>query len=91
MLVAVAALRRPFLLLRGGDEPPSYSPLNLENDPWAYHPGRQGDFESRAAAGHSHVVYVKSPGGIVRHGGAGGALPATTWRRRPPRPASTRT
>jgi hypothetical protein len=27
--------------------------------------GRQAEFESRAAAGHSHVVYEKSPGGIV--------------------------
>jgi Transglycosylase SLT domain len=53
-----------FVLLRGGDEPAGYSPVDLQNDPWAYDPGRQGDFESRAAAGHSHVVYVKSPGGI---------------------------
>jgi soluble lytic murein transglycosylase-like protein len=54
-----------FLVLRGNDDPPSYSPLNLENDPWAYAPDREADFEARAAAGHSHVVYVKSPGGIV--------------------------
>jgi transglycosylase-like protein with SLT domain len=53
-----------FLLLRG-DDPPSYSPVNLEGDPWAYDQDREGEFESRAAAGHSHVVYVKSPGGIV--------------------------
>ena len=62
MLAALAA--GAFLLLRGGDEPPSYSPVDLKNDPWAYDPDRQGEFESRAAAGHSHVVYVKSPGGI---------------------------
>jgi hypothetical protein len=53
-----------FLLLRE-DDPPSYSPLNLDDDPWAYTPDREDEFESRAAAGHSHVVYVKSPGGIV--------------------------
>jgi hypothetical protein len=53
-----------FLLLRS-DEPPSYSPLNLDDDPWAFDGDRQGEFEARAAAGHSHVVYVKSPGGIV--------------------------
>jgi Transglycosylase SLT domain len=52
-----------FLVLRG-DDPPSYSPLNLDDDPWAYQPDREGEFETRAAAGHSHVVYVKSPGGI---------------------------
>jgi soluble lytic murein transglycosylase-like protein len=54
-----------FLVLRGHDDPPSYSPLNLDNDPWAYAPDREDDFEARAAAGHSHVVYAKSPGGIV--------------------------
>src|SRR5688500_15748740 len=53
-----------FLLLRE-DDPPSSSPLNLDGDPWAYTPEREDEFESRAAAGHSHVVYVKSPGGIV--------------------------
>jgi Transglycosylase SLT domain len=53
-----------FLLLRE-DDPPSYSPLNLDDDPWAYTPDREDEFESLAAAGHSHVVYVKSPGGIV--------------------------
>ena len=49
--------------------PPSYSPVNLDDDPWAYEPDREGDFEARAAAGHSHVVYVKSPGGIVATAG----------------------
>ncbi len=62
LLFALAAVGA-FLALRG-DDPPSYSPLNLEDDPWAYAPEREDDFERRAAAGHSHVVYVKSPGGI---------------------------
>jgi hypothetical protein len=62
VLAAVAA--GAFLLLRG-DHPPSYSPLNLANDPWAYEPGREAEFERRAAAGHSHVVYAKSPGGVL--------------------------
>jgi hypothetical protein len=65
LLVLAVAGAGWFLLLRGGDEPPSYSPLNLDDDPWAYEQGREAGFESRAAAGHSHVVYVKSPGGIV--------------------------
>ncbi len=53
-----------FLVLRD-DDPPSYSPLEIEGDPYAYESGREDEFEKRAAAGHSHVVYVKSPGGIL--------------------------
>jgi len=63
VLLFTVAAAGAFLALRG-DDPPSYSPVNLENDPWAYAPEREDDFERRAAAGHSHVVYVKSPGGI---------------------------
>ena len=66
MLVTVlAAVAAALLLLRGGGDDSRYSPVNLENDPWAYDQDRQGEFEARAAAGHSHVVYAKSPGGIV--------------------------
>src|SRR3954451_17388412 len=56
-----------FALVRGNgnDTAPSYSPLNLGSDPYSYSSSKQADFESRAAAGHSHAVYVKSPGGIV--------------------------
>jgi len=64
LLVITAAAACWFVVLRE-DDPPSYSPLNLADDPWAYKPDREDEFESRAAAGHSHVVYVKSPGGIV--------------------------
>jgi len=65
VLAAIAAIC--FLLIRsgGGDGGGGYSPVDLKNDPWAYDAGRQAEFESRAAAGHSHVVYEKSPGGIV--------------------------
>jgi Transglycosylase SLT domain len=65
LLVLAVAGAGWFLLLRGEDDPPAYSPVNLTNDPWAYTPDREAAFEARAAAGHSHVVYVKSPGGIV--------------------------
>ncbi len=34
-------------------------------DPFAYDPGRQGDFEKRAATGLAHVLYAKSPGGAI--------------------------
>ncbi|MCW2984095.1 MAG: lytic transglycosylase protein [Conexibacter sp.] len=33
-------------------------------DPLAYDAGRRADFEARAAAGLSHVLYAKSPGGV---------------------------
>jgi soluble lytic murein transglycosylase-like protein len=65
LLVVIAGLAAGAYLVLRSDEPPSYSPLDLENDPWAYDPDRQADFEARAAAGHSHVVYAKSPGGIL--------------------------
>jgi soluble lytic murein transglycosylase-like protein len=65
VLIAIAAAAFAAIQLLRGDEPPSYSPVNLDDDPWAYTPDREDDFEARAAAGHSHVVYVKSPGGIA--------------------------
>jgi Transglycosylase SLT domain len=63
LLVLAVAAAGWFVLLRG-DDVPSYSPVNLDDDPWAYQPDREDEFERRAAAGHSHVLYVKSPGGI---------------------------
>src|ERR687898_7378 len=63
LVVVLAAAAGLIFLLR--DEGPSYSPLDLDDDPFAYESDREDEFERRAAAGHSHVVYVKSPGGIV--------------------------
>jgi len=63
VLLAVAAAGA-YLLLRD-DGPPSWSPLELEGDPYAYESGREDEFERRAAAGHRHVVYAKSPGGVL--------------------------
>ena len=65
LLVLAVAGAGWLLLLQGDDDPPSYSPVDLERDPWAYSSDRQDEFESRAAAGHSHVIYAKSPGGIA--------------------------
>ena len=65
VLIAIAAAAFAAFQLLQSDDPPSYSPVNLDDDPWAYQPDREDDFEKRAAAGHGHVVYVKSPGGIV--------------------------
>jgi hypothetical protein len=33
--------------------------------PFAYDPGKRGDYERRAAFGLSHVLYAKSPGGVL--------------------------
>ena len=35
------------------------------SDPFAYSEAKRATFERRAAAGYSHVVYAKSPGGVV--------------------------
>jgi hypothetical protein len=64
LLVLAGAAAAAFLVLRG-DDPPSYSPLEIEGDPYAYEQGSEDEFEKRAAQGHSHVVYAKSPGGVV--------------------------
>ena len=64
LLVLAGAAVAAFLLLRGND-PPAWSPLEIEGDPYAYESGREAEFQKRAAAGHSHVVYAKSPGGVV--------------------------
>jgi hypothetical protein len=53
-----------FVLLRDTG-PPSYSPLDIEGDPYAYESGRDQEFARRAAAGHSHVLFEKSPGGVI--------------------------
>ena len=34
-------------------------------DPFAYDESRRVEFERRAAAGHAHTLYAKSPGGVV--------------------------
>jgi hypothetical protein len=53
-----------FLLSRGGDDglAPGRGP---SNDPLAYRPGAETMLSTRAAAGLSHVLYAKSPGGAI--------------------------
>jgi hypothetical protein len=36
-----------------------------DGDPFAYADGRREDLEERAAFGHAHVIYAKSPGGAL--------------------------
>ena len=67
-LAAVVALSvwGAVTLLGGDDRRPSpLVPAAGDEDPFAYDPGRQDEFTRRAAAGLSHVLYAKSPGGVV--------------------------
>ncbi len=57
-----------FLALRDAGGVPDVAPLVLPadaSDPFAYSEERRADFERRAAQGLSHVLYEKSPGGVV--------------------------
>ncbi len=59
LVVAVAAV----LVVREAS-PPSFESFDPQaEDPFAYSSDRRGEFERRAAAGFSHVVYDKSPDG----------------------------
>jgi hypothetical protein len=62
------------LLAHGGEAPlaPGRGP---EGDPLAWQPGEDATFERRAAAGESHVLYAKSPGGA-----AASAVRVARWR-----------
>jgi hypothetical protein len=44
---------------------PGRGTTDTTHDPFAYDAGRRADFETRAAAGLSHVLYAKSPGGVL--------------------------
>ncbi len=66
VVVAVATLAG--LALTGDEDPPSFGPVTIEPgepDPFAYEPEREPEFVERATAGHSHVLYAKSPDGVL--------------------------
>ena len=65
LLLLLAGLAVAGYLVLREDDPPTYSPVQIKGDPYAYEPDREDEFEKRAAAGNSHVVYAKSPGGVV--------------------------
>jgi hypothetical protein len=44
---------------------PGRGTTDTTRDPFAYDADRRADFEARAAAGLSHVLYAKSPGGVL--------------------------
>jgi transglycosylase-like protein with SLT domain len=68
LFVLAAGVTVAVLALTGNDDPPSFGPVTLdpgEPDPFAYDADREDEFVERATAGHSHVLYAKSPGGVV--------------------------
>ena len=54
---------------RGSAPPPLPLPetgtVPRAGDPFAYIPGREADFLARATAGSAHVLFTKSPGGVI--------------------------
>ncbi len=69
--VLVAGVTLAGLAFTGEDDPPSFGPVTIdpgEPDPFGYEPDREAEFAERATAGHSHVLYAKSPGGVFATG-----------------------
>jgi Family of unknown function (DUF5715)/Transglycosylase SLT domain len=55
------------LVSREEEEPPGQDVVTVdpgEPDPFAYEEAREEEFVARATAGHSHVLYEKSPDGV---------------------------
>src|ERR687887_487533 len=68
--VAAVALLAGMLAARGGDGGGGdrFAPARLRAaglEALAYEPARRAELEARAAAGLSHVLYEKSPGGAI--------------------------
>jgi Family of unknown function (DUF5715)/Transglycosylase SLT domain len=66
-LLAIGGSLSVLALVGQEDEPPDHDPVTIdpgEPDPFAYEEGREAEFVARATAGHSHVLYEKSPGGV---------------------------
>ena len=59
IVLATSGGGRPRLPLPGVGRPAK------AGDPFAYVASRQGDFEARAVAGSAHVLFTKSPGGVL--------------------------
>ncbi len=53
------------VLLSGGGKKPLAPARGPEGDPLAWRPGEDAKLAARAAAGESHVLYAKSPGGAM--------------------------
>jgi hypothetical protein len=63
-LVLVCVVLAGIALLGGDDDQPESGALGIASDPFVYESGREEEFRERAAAGHSHVIYAKSPDGV---------------------------
>jgi hypothetical protein len=61
----VAGVAVAVFALIGDDDPPDFGAAVVPGDPFAYEPRRDDEFVARATAGHSHVLYEKSPGGVL--------------------------
>ena len=64
-LVVLVAGLSAVALLSGGDDSSEPPPLEISEDPFAYEADREAEFRERATAGHSHVIYEKSPDGVL--------------------------
>ena len=69
VFVAVVAAATVALLHRGPERPRTLVPgagnTETTEDPLAWDPDRRAELERRAAAGLSHGIYAKSPGGVM--------------------------
>jgi Transglycosylase SLT domain len=66
-LLAIGGSLSVLALVSREDEPPDHDPVTVnpeEPDPFAYDEAREDEFVARATAGHSHVLYEKSPDGV---------------------------
>src|SRR4051794_27232312 len=61
----VAGVAIGVLLAAGGDAEPVAPARGPAGDPLAWRRGEDATFAARAAAGEGHVIYAKSPGGVV--------------------------
>jgi hypothetical protein len=69
LVAAMTAALAAVLLSRGPDAPRRLAPgagnSETTEDPLAWSAARREELERRAAAGLAHVIYAKSPGGVV--------------------------
>jgi hypothetical protein len=66
-LLAIGGSLSVLALVGRDDDPPDHDVVSVdpdEPDPFAYEESREREFVARATAGHSHVLYEKSPGGV---------------------------
>ena len=67
-MVLVAAGGAAWFLTRDNGLPAAGEPAVIDPDvpdPFLYNEARRSEFERRAAAGASHILYAKSPGGVL--------------------------